>query len=243
MSSLISLYLSFLSLIPQGDFKNSQLKYPRVKNAFEESEKNIQEIFSAKKINYKQTKIFLRAFKQENLLELWAENSENKFVKIKEYSICNASGTLGPKRKEGDLQVPEGLYHIQVFNPTSAFHLSLGINYPNASDQILSDKKRPGGDIFIHGSCASIGCLAMTDDFIKEIYPICVLAKDAGQNLIPVHIFPFKMNTENWTKNIGEFPELVNFWTQIRVFYDYFETNKKIGKFSVDKKGNYSLIK
>lgn len=243
MTSLFSLYLSFLSLIPQGDFKNNQLKYPRVKSAFQESEKNIQNLFAEKKLNSNSPKILLRAFKEENILEIWAENADKKFIKLKEYPICSASGTLGPKRREGDLQVPEGLYHIQVFNPASSFHLSLGINYPNASDKILSDKKRPGGDIFIHGSCASIGCLAMTDDYIKEIYPICVMAKDGGQNSIPVHIYPFKMNDENWTSKQKEYPQLVNFWTQIRVFYNYFETHKKIGKFAIDKKGNYSLTK
>ena len=82
------------------------------------------------------------------------------------------SGTTGPKRLQGDFQVPEGFYHINEFNPNSNYHLSMGLNYPNSSDRILSDSLRPGGEIYIHGSCVSVGCIPLNDDEIEELYLI-----------------------------------------------------------------------
>src|SRR5690606_11025729 len=99
-----------------------------------------------------------------------------KFTLVKTYPVCSSSGLPGPKRKKGDRQTPEGFYHIDRFNPQSAFHLSLGINYPNSSDKILGHSD-PGGDIFIHGSCVTIGCVPLTDDLIKEVYVLAVEAK------------------------------------------------------------------
>lgn len=83
--------------------------------------------------------------------------------------MCMQSGTLGPKRMEGDYQMPEGFYYINEFKPYSNFHLALGINYPNASDKVLSDARRPGGDIYIHGGCVSTGCIAISDQPIEEL--------------------------------------------------------------------------
>ncbi len=109
--------------------------------------------------------ILLRAYKQESELELWAKNKKDKqYTLLKTYKICASSGTLGPKRKQGDIQVPEGFYVIDRFNPVSNFYLSLGVSYPNASDKILGVKGALGGDIFIHGNCVTIGCLPISDD-------------------------------------------------------------------------------
>ena len=102
-------------------------------------------------------------------MEVWIkEASKDYYVLLNTYDFCTTSGTLGPKRKEGDLQIPEGIYTINHFNPQSNFYLSLGINYPNASDKILSDPVHPGGDIYLHGNCVTIGCIPLTDDKIKE---------------------------------------------------------------------------
>ncbi|MBK6976625.1 MAG: hypothetical protein IPH28_05515 [Cytophagaceae bacterium] len=136
--------------------------------------------------------IFIRAFKQEKSLELWIKSGKSsEFFFAENLQNRCFFGNFRSKRKEGDLQVPEGFYHIDRFNPLSSYYLSLGINYPNASDMKLSYKEKPGGDIFIHGSDVTVGCLPLTDDLIKEVYLIAAMAKNYGQ--IEVHIFPFKM--------------------------------------------------
>lgn len=108
--------------------------------------------------------------------------NKDLFRLIKDYQICSLSGELGPKRQQGDLQVPEGFYWIDRFNPASNFYLSLGINYPNQFDRILGKSGELGGDIFIHGGCVTIGCIPITDDKIKELYLIAVEAKSNGQD-------------------------------------------------------------
>lgn len=149
------------------------------------------------RLTYPVQEVYLRAFKSDRVLELWATNhARGALTLVASYPIAAMSGGLGPKRKEGDRQVPEGFYEINRFNPASGFWLSLGLNYPNASDQILSDPKRPGGDIFIHGSNKSIGCLAMTDALIEEIYPACLDARAQGQKVIRVDIFPSRAPLE-----------------------------------------------
>jgi len=155
-------------------------------------------------------------------------------------SFCKLSGLLGPKRKEGDGQVPEGFYYIEKFNPTSQFYLSLGINYPNQSDKIKSNFPRLGGDIYIHGKCVTIGCLPMTDDKIKEIYLYALYSKNCGQLKIPVYIFPFKMSEENQEICVKKYPQWTEFWKNLKQGYDIFEKERRALKISVDKKGNYT---
>ena len=165
-------------------------------------------------------------------MEVWIyDEIENKFRHFKTFSICATSGTLGPKRKEGDLQIPEGFYEIDRFNPVSNFHLSLGINYPNQADKKFTDAKNPGGDIFIHGSCVTVGCLPMTEEVIKEIYILAVTAKSNGQERIPVHIFPFRLSDKRIQQLSSEFEnanELSMFWTDLKVGYDHFNKNKNL---------------
>jgi hypothetical protein len=104
------------------------------------------------------------------------------------------AGELGPKRKQGDNQTPEGFYAISYFNPRSDFHLSLHIDYPNRRDRAAgADGVKLGGDIFIHGGCLSEGCLAITDEGIRELYWLAVEARSVGQRRIPVHIFPARL--------------------------------------------------
>lgn len=186
--------------------------------------------------------IFIRALKSEQQLEVWIQDSL-EFRHFRTYPICRVPGLLGPKRKEGDLQVPEGLYWIEVFNPKSSYHLSMGINYPNESDRILSDPKKPGGEIYIHGNCVSVGCLPITDEKIRELYLLASDARDAGQQQIPVHIFPCRMTQENRQNLLTtNRPELLPFWDNLGEAYDFFETQKQIVKYKVDEvSGRYVL--
>jgi len=186
--------------------------------------------------------IFLRAFKEEKLLEIWVlPKGNSKYVKVRTYPICEASGESGPKLRQGDKQVPEGFYHIAVFNALSNFHLSLGINYPNKSDRYFVDSKIPGGDIYIHGSCVSIGCLAMTDDFIKEIYVLCDRARRNGQQKIPVHIFPFEFGSKAEMDLTLKNPLLKQRWSNLKEIDNYFVKYRKPAIWDVDSEGQYQL--
>lgn len=186
-------------------------------------------------------RIYIRAHKLERELEVWGAEPGigNVFVLVKTYPIAAMSGTLGPKRKEGDKQAPEGLYFVDRFNPKSSFHLSLGINYPNASDSILSDRKKPGGDIFIHGNQVSIGCLAMTDTAIEEIYLMAYDAIRAGQRRVRVDIFPFKMTTQKLREEEKKRPELAAFWRNLARFWQAFEAQKFPARYMVNDAGRY----
>ncbi len=237
MSLLFMLLLANAHLVKDTNFLERQMAFSRVDAAME---KNIQRIEkqSAKVGTDKFSEIYIRAFKQENILEIWKWNG-TKYVLYDTFPICHASGVLGPKIKQGDRQVPEGFYEVKVFNPASSYHLSLGLNYPNKRDEIINKPPR-GGDIYIHGKCASIGCLAMEDAPIEEIYCIAMLAKAAGQQTIPVHIFPFRMTEQNMKKaNQTMFKVLMDFWKTIQPAFSNFEQTKLLPKTSVDAKGNY----
>jgi murein L,D-transpeptidase YafK len=231
--------LLFMSAATES-FKESQLKFSRVKAAFEEKEEAVKEIFQTKGLS-PQGSLFIRAFKLEEELEVWVRG-EKEYQLLVTYPFCTSSGTLGPKRKEGDLQIPEGVYHINHFNPYSTFHLSLGINYPNASDRILSDKEHPGGAIYIHGNCVSIGCIPITDDKIKELYVMAVEAKNAGQEKIPVHIFPARVDEGKVDKLIRDYntPTLTaDLWRNLSLIYQHFESTHQLKNFKVNDKGLY----
>ena len=119
-------------------------------------------------------RLVLLAFKEEKVLELWGAGGRGGFKKLASYPVLAASGGPGPKRREGDRQVPEGFYNLTVLNPNSAYHLSIRVDYPNAEDIAHGTVERGqmGGDIYIHGNAKSIGCLAMGDPAIEEIWPL-----------------------------------------------------------------------
>ena len=238
----IFMCLSLDRVSAQG-FKDEQMKFPRVKIARAEKEQLIKELFKKKNLDYPPERIFIRIFKLDEILQLWAAGTgEDSFQLLKEYKICANSGELGPKRKEGDRQVPEGFYFIDVFNPMSNYFLSMRVNYPNQSDRILGSKPRLGGDIYIHGNCVTIGCVPLTDDGIKELYLIAVEARASGQRSIPVHIFPTRLNNEGMKRlerDFGANSKLQNFWAGLKPGYDFFEKHHKLPIITVDKNGNY----
>lgn len=225
-------------------FKSEQKKYPRVKTAYEEKESFIKRQLHAKGIKFSEPiQIYLRAFKEESLIELWAKNNTtNTFHLVDSFEVCSMSGTIGPKRKQGDRQVPEGFYHIDRFNPASNFHLSLGINYPNASDKIMGKANNNlGGDIFIHGACVSIGCMAITDDQIKELYIYCVEAYNGGQTKIPITIFPARLTTSNYNRLTRRMPEQKELWTELQTAYTLFNAQKKLPNISFLEDGSQKV--
>lgn len=153
------------------------------------AEARLKPHFERADVAYPPPRITLVAYKREKRLELWVPRGDT-WAHIHDYPIRAASGGPGPKLREGDLQVPEGIYRIEYLNPNSSFHLSMKIDYPNAFDreQARADARtNPGGDIFIHGRAASIGCLAMGDPAIEELF---VLAATIGYDKIQVLIAP-----------------------------------------------------
>ena len=179
-------------------------------------------------------------------MEVWVKyDQKEKFRLFKTYKVCALSGSLGPKRMQGDYQVPEGFYYINEFNPKSVYHLSLGLNYPNASDKLLADSLQPGGDIYIHGSCVTTGCIPITNQQIEELYILATHAKNAGQDFIPVHIFPVQFkNTKSVDylhKFLKDYPEYNSLTNEMKRAYFYFEKTKQIPVVMVNRKGGYVL--
>jgi murein L,D-transpeptidase YafK len=238
-------FFLFAQSLSAQDFKEEQLKNGRVVNAYENKESVMTGLLQVHDLRIESLEIYIRVFKKEKKLELWGRDSlHQKFLFLKEYRVCRSSGQPGPKRMQGDGQVPEGFYHIDKFNPWSSFHLSLGINYPNASDEILSDQGRPGGDIFIHGSCVTIGCIPLTDEKVEELYIFAVEAKNNGQENIPVQIFPVKMQGEKYQALCEKYEEdesMITFWKNLEEGYLYFEKYKTIPNIVVDQEGVYSF--
>ncbi len=194
-------------------------------------------------ITWPPKKIYLRAFKDEKVLEVWVGKPSGSYVLWEKYEVAAASGELGPKRVVGDLQVPEGLYHVAVFNPQSRFHLSLGLNYPNKADKILGNKENPGSDIYVHGSRASIGCLAMTDKKIKPIYVLACEARRSGQKVIPVHIFPSRLTKTRQAALSADYPEHARLWAELGPIFRAFEKTKLVPAFQISEDGRYILKK
>lgn len=242
----VMIVLGFGKLHAQQSFLDNQKMFPKVGYAYRDKEEQLKKEFEKKGLTYPAKYIFLRSFKLDSELEIWVKNNAtDTFRLFKSYRVCTLSGKMGPKRKEGDMQVPEGFYYINDFNPNSNYHLSLGINYPNFSDKMLSDPKKPGKEIYIHGSCLTIGCIPLTDEFIDEVYILAVNAKNAGQDFIPVHVFPIKFGNIRSMDYLGSVTltdsSSQRFWVDLKGAYDYFEKHHRLPVVMVDSKGKYIM--
>ena len=168
--------------------------------------------------------VFIRIFKENRELEVWIFNKQSKkYQEFKKYRIVGMSGELGPKTLEGDWQAPEGFYTVGrgALNPQSRFHLSFNVGYPNAYDRAHG---RTGHSIMVHGNEVSVGCFAMTDYYVEEIYTLCSAALGNGQGSISVHSFPFRM-TDTKMKEMKD-DQWYSFWKNLKAGYDVFEKNK-----------------
>lgn len=165
--------------------------------------------------------IFIRVFKAEFELELWMLR-DGRFQKFATYPICRWSGDLGPKQREGDRQAPESFYAFDAsaLNPNSRWHRSFNVGYPNAYDRAQG---RTGSFLMVHGGCGSVGCYAMTDPVIDEVWRLVTAAFDKGQTRIPIHIFPFRMTNESMQRMQGH--RWYGFWNDLKPGYDQFESN------------------
>lgn len=167
--------------------------------------------------------IFVRIFKEESELEVWKMRDDGRFYHFKTYPICNWSGELGPKLREGDKQAPEGFYTIaqNQLNPNSKFYLAFNLGYPNAFDR---SHGRTGQALMVHGKCKSAGCYAMTDALAEEIYALARDAFRSGQQNFEVHAFPFRMTDEKLNRFKSH--QWYAFWKTLKEGYDFFEANR-----------------
>lgn len=172
-----------------------------------------------------QSPIFIRIYKEESDLEVWKMRDDGRYHHFKTYPICNWSGQLGPKLKEGDMQSPEGYYTItrEQMNPNSRYHLAFNLGYPNPYDKA---QRRTGDALMIHGGCGSAGCFAMTDALMEEIYALVREAFIGGQDVVHVHAFPFRMTADNMTRHARS--EWRGFWKTLKEGYDYFELTRHV---------------
>lgn len=230
----------------QPDFIELQKSYTRPATAMLTKEDTLMKQFEEKGLVWPARYLYIRSFKYDSKLEVWVKQQrEEPFQLFKTYKVCALAGTLGPKRMEGDYQVPEGFYYINEFNPKSEYHLSLGLNYPNASDRLLSDSLQPGGDIYIHGSCVTTGCIPIMDSQIEELYILAAHAKAKGQDFIPVHIFPVMFGGGKSADYLEKFwrdnPEMPAFHKPLKAVYHYFNQTHSLPVIMVNGKGQYVL--
>lgn len=173
--------------------------------------------------------IFMRIFKREFELELWMMR-DGRFHRFATYPICKWSGELGPKIKTGDRQAPEGFYTVdaKALNPNSAWHRSFNLGFPNTFDRAHG---RTGSFLMVHGGCGSIGCYAMTNPVIDEIWRLVTGALNKGQPRFQVQVFPFRMTERNLARHEGS--PLAPFWASLKPGYDLFEASQVPPKVTV----------
>lgn len=163
--------------------------------------------------------VYIRIFKEESELEVWRARGDGRFVVIKTFPICRWSGALGPKEKQGDLMSPEGFYSVTAagLKADSKYHLAMNIGYPNLLDRALG---RTGDFIMVHGNCESVGCFAMTDAHIEEIFAFARDGIEGGQTQTPVHVFPFRMTAANMKRHAAH-PGRAS-WAPLKQAFDDF---------------------
>lgn len=174
--------------------------------------------------------VLVRIFKQESELEIWKKRPSGQYALFKTYPICRWSGKLGPKRKIGDRQAPEGFYSVSMgqLNPHSNYYLSFNLGYPNRLESALGYK---GEALMVHGACSSSGCFAMSDQGVAEIYAITLKSLQSGQQAFQVQAYPFRMTAANMVAHSGD-PNM-SFWRDLKVGYDSFERSRQEPKVSM----------
>lgn len=211
----------------------------RVQSAYRDRRPELERRLARAGVDWPPRRVLLRVIKDERVIELWASAAaRGPLSHVHDYDVCWASGGAGPKRARGDHQVPEGFYYIDRFHPQSRHFLSLGLSYPNASDRRLAHGD-PGGDIFIHGGCGSVGCLAMGDTQMRELYVAVDAARRAGQAQVPVHVFPTRMRSSALRALERAHPEHAAFWADLARGWRLFDATHEPPTARIDARGRY----
>jgi TonB family protein len=224
MKKAITIFFVAVLTIPILIYAQDIPSSPRSREAITRVLPQLQKEFADSSLNFG-APIFIRIFKEERELEIWVRG-KNRYHLLKTYPICTYGyGSLGPKTRQGDGLAPEGFYYVTPnrLNPVSNFHLSFNLGYPNRYDRIHG---RTGSALMVHGSCVSIGCYAMTNKRIEEIYAISDAAFRNGQSFFRVHIFPFRMTEENMNSHSES--NWYSFWENLKEGYDFFYKNDHI---------------
>lgn len=223
MNALKHAVILFFYLIPVPVMSETIPTSDRAERAIQSVEPSLKAALEQKGLDYG-APIFIRIFKDPGVLELWVESSDGTFTRFKDYPICTFSGGLGPKLKEGDGISPEGFYFVNAgrLNPRSRFHLSFNLGFPNAYDR---HHGRTGSALMVHGDCVSVGCYAMTDPQIEEIYALAVAALASGQDFFRVHVFPFALDDASLAKHQSS--QWHGFWQNLKTGHDHFIKHKR----------------
>lgn len=246
VQALDTVSLADWEYLPTKAFKKQQLSFENVQKTYDSNFKQVQQLLSLKGIHSFNIDFYLRAFKEESILELWVKpKDEKQYTLLTSYHFFQGISKPGPKQRRGDHQVPEGIYAIDYFNPESLFRISLCLNYPNAADVIRNPQETDLGDaICIHGNEVSVGCLAITDLRIPNVYILAVEARDKGQKQIPIHIFPARLTDKNLeeleTLYAGN-PDFIRLWKSMKPLYTYFEKEQKLPTIKTSSKGFYKI--
>jgi murein L,D-transpeptidase YafK len=236
-----------LGLNAQSVFWEQQQSYPKVAKAIKARTDTLKNQFKKAGLVFPPKQLYIRSFKFDSQLEVWVKSgNSNHFQLFKTYPVCALSGTMGPKRMDGDYQVPEGCYFIKSFNPLSNYHLSLELNYPNASDRLLSDSIKPGSDIYIHGGCLTQGCIPIKDIPMEELYVLSAYTQMQGQDFIPVHIFPINYDQEKsrefLKKSSRDDPEYRAFTDKMKEIFNHFQGLHQLPIIGINQRGEYRVF-
>lgn len=230
-----------------ASFIDDQLQYSRVKQAYQEKKPIITDKLTSMDLSTENIEVMIKAYKYEQIVKLYVRSkskakSESQWQLYKSFPFCSFSGDLGPKREQGDYQIPEGYYHIMHFNPYSNFLLSLGVSYPNKADKIKSSARDKGGAIYMHGDCVTIGCIPIQNEPIKEVYVLSMFGKNNGQAKVPLHIFPFEYSEAKMKSAKENYPQHASFWENIYSIEKIFDETLIAPNVGIDSKGNYYQI-
>ena len=182
--------------------------------------------------------VYLRLTKEPAELTAYVANAEGVYEPFRSWPVCAYSGKLGPKLAEGDMQAPEGFYSVAPgqMNASSDYHLAFNLGFPNTFDRAQG---RTGSYLMVHGDCVSIGCYAMTDEAIEEIWTLMQAAMEEGQKSVPVHIYPFPMTAANLQRHAGN--ENAAFWRSLAPAWEAFETTGHVPVVRVSG-GTYEVV-
>ena len=238
MNRLILAYLLIVLVTAPLDSHGQRLpSSPQSRKAIARQKPILQRELARKELMWG-APIFIRIFKAERRLEVWLKRGRS-FRLFKRYPICTyGSKGLGPKTRKGDGHAPEGFYQVgpSQLNPRSQFHLAINLGYPNAFDRFHGYS---GSALMIHGGCVSIGCFAMTDGCMEEIYALAHAALNHGQRYFMVHVFPFEMTSRNMSRH--RHSNWFDFWCNLKEGYDWFHRSMGMPPDIEIKKGRYRI--
>lgn len=219
-----------------------EAEQPRVRAARQQQEGALRRLFAKARVE-PPGRLLIVVYKAERELELWGFSlRRGRFVPVAAYPMLATSGTLGPKRRRWDHQIPEGFYRVAALNPVSLYHLSLRLDYPNRSDRVLGDHRNPGDDIYIHGDHVSDGCIAIGDRAIEQLY-LAVLDSRAAGREVPVEIFPCRFSDPDCRARLRREadgrPALAAFWDNLADGFALLERSGRPPRVSVAASGRY----